>query len=144
MRAGCQRLQGELADASMRQLADAYAALPRWKRWVCRDWHAAICKLEQARREERKRISDSLLEGYEMVRRRLERIMAKKRLARIVALGAPVDPRTMTVVEVVEIADAADHAPGTVVEEVRPGYRWNGRVVRFAEVRAVRERTAAS
>ncbi len=47
----------------------------------------------------------------------------------------------MTVVEVVEIADAAGHAPGTVIEELRPGYRWNGRVVRFAEVRAVRERT---
>jgi molecular chaperone GrpE (heat shock protein) len=28
-----------------------------------------------------------------------------------------------------------------VVEEVRPGYRWNGEVLRFAEVAAVRETT---
>jgi molecular chaperone GrpE len=139
MEAACRRLRGELADAHAAQVADAYSALPRWKRWLCRDWHAKICELGRAQQEARMRIVDSLSDGYAMVRKRLERSMAKKHLSRIVALGAPVDPREMTVVEVVETADAPNCPPGTVVEEIRPGYRWNGRVVRFAEVRAVRE-----
>ena len=41
----------------------------------------------------------------------------------------------MTVVEVVQ---ANGHVPGTVVDEIRPGYLWNDKVVRYAEVRAAR------
>ena len=70
-----------------------------------------------------------------MVRKRLERAMAKEGLSRMASVGLPVDPHAMTVVEVVE---ADGHVPGTVVEEIRPGYRWNDKVVRYAEVRAAR------
>ncbi len=70
-----------------------------------------------------------------MVCKRLHRAMAKEGLYRMASVGLPVDPHAMTVVEVVE-SDV--HAPGTVVEEIRPGYRWNNKVVRFAEVRAAR------
>ena len=45
------------------------------------------------------------------------------------------DPESMIVVEVV---DDPNRPPGQVVEEVRRGYTWRGRVFRFAEVRAVR------
>jgi molecular chaperone GrpE len=139
MQAACRRLGGELADAQARQLADSYAALPRWIRWVCRDWHTQLCNLNRAQHEDRMKVVQSLLDGYALVHKRLQRSMAKKHVARIATLGMPVDPRTMTVVEVVEAADAPGHAPGTVIEEIRPGYRWNGRVIRFAEVRAVGE-----
>ncbi len=61
--------------------------------------------------------------------------MAKEGLYRMASVGLPVDPHAMTVVEVVE---GDGHAPGTVVEEIRPGYRWNDKVVRYAEVRAAR------
>jgi molecular chaperone GrpE len=47
------------------------------------------------------------------------------------------DPHCMTVVEVVS---DPSRRPGTVVEEVRPGYHWDGTVFRFAEVKAVGER----
>ena len=33
--------------------------------------------------------------------------------------------------------------PGLVIEEIRPGYYWKDKVIRFAEVRAVRERANA-
>ncbi len=134
MEAACSRLHGELADTHARQLADAYEALPRWIHWACRDWYTQICDLNRAQQDARMKIVESLLDGYTLVRRRLQRSMAKKRLCRIDSLGMPVDPNAMTVVEVVDVADAPGHAPGTVIEEVRPGYRWNGRVVRFAEV----------
>ena len=79
----------------------------------------------------------SLAEGYAMVRKRLQRTMAKEGLYRMVSVGLPVDPHAMTVIEVV---DSDAHAPGTVIDEIRPGYRWNDKVVRFAEVRAARNK----
>ncbi len=119
-------------------LADLDAAQPGWKRWLCHSWYARARELCHADAEDRKRVVDALADGYEMVRKRLQRAMAKEGLYRMASVGLPVDPHAMTVVEVVE-SDV--HAPGTVVEEIRPGYRWNDKVVRFAEVRAVRTMT---
>ena len=39
---------------------------------------------------------------------------------------------------VIEVVDDPDRPPGEVVDEVRRGYTWRGRVLRFAEVRASR------
>lgn len=132
--------RGRLGDGSRAafqlQLADLVAAQPAWKRWLCRSWYARALNLWQADADDRKRVVDALAEGNAMVRKRLQRAMAKEGLYRMASVGLPVDPHAMTVIEVVE---AEDHqAPGTVVEEIRPGYRWNGKVVRFAEVRAAR------
>ena len=54
---------------------------------------------------------------------------------RIECVGRPVAPGRMTVLEVV---DSPDQPPGHVVHEVRRGYTWRGRVLRYAEVRAAR------
>ena len=125
-----ERLGALDADFS-RQLAALHAAQPTWRRWLCRAWHAGIRDICQADADQRKRIVDAFAEGYAMVRKRLERAMAKEGLYRIACLGLPVDPHAMTVVEVVE---GEGHTPGTVVEEIRPGYRWNDKVIRYAEV----------
>lgn len=132
----CGRLGDESRTAFRLRLANLYAAQPAWKRWLCRSWYAAARDLWQADADDRKRIVDALAEGYAMVRKRLHRAMAKEGLYRMASVGLPVDPHAMTVIEVVDAED--HHAPGTVVEEIRPGYRWNGKVVRFAEVRAAR------
>jgi molecular chaperone GrpE len=70
--------------------------------------------------------------GLRMSERRVERLMSEVSLEKIETVGRPFDPETM---EAVEAVAAAEHAPGTVVEEVRRGYRWRGRVFRFAQVR---------
>ena len=131
----CGRL-GESQTAFSRQLAELAAAQPAWKRWLCRSWNSGVRDLCQADAENRTRIVNALAEGYVMVRKRLERAMAKEGLYRMASVGLPVDPHAMTVVDVVE---GDGHAPGTVVEEIRPGYRWNDKVVRYAEVRAARQ-----
>jgi len=131
-----QRLGDESRSAFRLQLADLYAAQPAWKRWLCRAWFTRAADLWQADADDRKRIVDALAEGYVMVRKRLHRAMAKEGLYRMASVGLPVDPHAMTVVEVVEPED--HQAPGTVVEEIRPGYRWNDKVIRYAEVRAAR------
>ena len=77
----------------------------------------------------------SLLEGFDLIQNRLRRLMRSECIEPIGCLGRPVDPDRMIVVEV---AEAPDCAPGTVIEELRRGYTWRGRVLRLAEVRAVR------
>ena len=54
-----------------------------WKRWLCHSWYAAARKLCQADAEDRKRVVDALADGYDMVRKRLQRAMAKEGLYRM-------------------------------------------------------------
>ena len=61
--------------------------------------------------------------------------MASEQVAHLACEGKPVDPELMTVIEVV---DEPRERPGTVAKELRRGYTWRGRVIRFAEVQAVR------
>jgi molecular chaperone GrpE len=79
----------------------------------------------------------SLLEGFGLIQNRLRRVMQAEAIERIDCLGRQVDPDRMIVIEV---ADAPDQPPHAVVEELRRGYTWKGRVLRLAEVRATRGR----
>ena len=130
------RILDQSAAQFHRELEDLYARQPAWKRWLCRGWHKAIGELERRMAQTNRQILDSLVEGYGLARGRLQRAMAREGLRRMACIGRPVDPHTMTVVEAVE---DPGQAPGTVVDEIRPGYLWNSRVLRFAEVRAVRQ-----
>ena len=37
---------------------------------------------------------------------------------------------------VIEVVEDPDRPPGTVVKELRSGYTWKGRLLRYAEVQA--------
>jgi molecular chaperone GrpE len=67
-----------------------------------------------------------------MSERRVERLMREVGLEAVECVGRPFDPEAMEAVEAV--ADSGQPA-GTVVEELRRGYRWRGRVFRYAQVR---------
>jgi len=77
----------------------------------------------------------SLGDGYQLICGRLQRMLSEHRIERLACAGQSVDPAQMRVIELV---DAPGVPPETVVEEIRPGYAWRGRVVRYAEVRATR------
>jgi molecular chaperone GrpE len=74
-------------------------------------------------------------DGYAMSLRRVERILPTLQLELIACTGEEFDPDLM---EVVEVVDDPDQPSGTVVEEVRPGYLWRGKVLRFAQVKVAR------
>jgi len=122
-------------EGLQRRLDELEAAQPGWKRWLFRQWRAAVRDAARQTAEGAAKVVDSLADGYTLVRARLQRAMAREGLERLVCVGRPVDPHAMTVVEAV---DDPERMPGTVVEEIRPGYLWKGDVLRFAEVRAVR------
>ncbi len=75
--------------------------------------------------------------GYAMTLQRVERSMAQHGLEAIPAGGRPFDPELMEVLEVVFDSGAPS---GEVVQEVRRGYLWNGRVFRYAQVRVAKNR----
>jgi len=129
-------LDAELKEVRER-LDDLFRTQPWWRRLLCRPWHEAARKLYSGRALDTSRtIFDSLLEGYDLIEKRLHRVMQEQSIVRMQCLGEPADPNRMTVVEV---ASDLSRQAGTVVEEVRPGYCWKGRVLRFAEVKAVGE-----
>jgi molecular chaperone GrpE len=77
----------------------------------------------------------SLVTGYSMGLQRVERALAAQGLEVMKVVGGPFDPERMEVVEAV--ADSGRPA-GEVLEEMRRGYLYNGRVFRYAQVRVAR------
>jgi molecular chaperone GrpE len=119
----------ELIDAEL-------ARTSFWKRQACRCFAGSIKRQLAGQAQEAWRpLLDSLLEGYRLIQQRLDRAMQSHGLERIACVGLPVDVNSMTVVEVV---DVTNQPAGEVVEELRPGFRWQGEVIRFAEVKAAR------
>jgi molecular chaperone GrpE len=128
-------------SAELREVGERLDGLfrtqPWWRRVLCRPWHEAAKSLYSGHALDTCRaIFDSLLEGYDLIDKRLHRLMDEQSIVRMKCLGEQADPKRMTVVEV--LTDPS-RQPGTVIEEIRPGYCWKGRVLRFAEVKAVGE-----
>lgn len=119
------------------RLDELFRTQPWWRRLLCRPWHEAARELYSGHAADTYRnIFDAVLEGYDLMESRLHRTIKQRSIARMQCLGQQADPNRMTVVEVVS---DPTRRPGTVIEEVRPGYCWDGRVLRFAEVKAVSE-----
>lgn len=71
------------------------------------------------------RTDEGLRRGVELTRDDLLRVLARHGLERFEALGEPFDPAWHEAVHVVP-ARALGVEPGTVVEQVQPGYRKRG------------------
>src|SRR5262245_5118113 len=82
-----------------------------------------------------KGLLDSLIAGYTMSVQRLERALRQNELEPIPCVGLPFDPEQM---EALEVVVDADRPSGEVIEEVRRGYVWQGRVFRHAQVRVAK------
>ncbi len=70
-------------------------------------------------------------EGLRMTLRRLDQALLDRRVAPMQLVGLPFDPRRARVVATVADGSATD---GTVLEEVRAGFLWDGQVLRTADV----------
>ncbi len=72
-----------------------------------------------------------------MTLRRIDRILADRHVVAMQTLGQPFDPRCAVAMATVEHPDA----DGIVMEEVRPGFLWQGDLLRPAEVIVARRDT---
>ena len=134
-----ERAREQIAVRSPAALEAALDGLYRNQSWIrrrlFRSYHNEIIAIIQRDGVNRHELFESFLEGYGLIQKRLRRVMAAEQVQRIPCEGLPVDPELMTVLEVI---DGADAPAGTVAKELRSGYTWRGRVIRYAEVEAVR------
>lgn len=73
----------------------------------------------------------SLVEGLGMVMRQFQDTLSGLGIERVNSVGQTFDPAEHEAVQHVETSDVP---PGAVAQELQPGYRWNGRLVRPAMV----------
>jgi molecular chaperone GrpE len=111
-------------------------------------WRQALLKLrERCEREQQQRrdnaeaaerlrqVFESVVTGYTMSLQRVERVLSQFDLQPIPVVGEAFDPERM---EVIEATVNSGRPPGEVLEEVRRGYLWRGRVFRYAQVRVAK------
>lgn len=132
-----ERITRRLGEDATKALLDAVDDRFRRMSWIRRmfaaDYHRQVQNVARGGAWLRLDLLEAIIEGYGLIQTRLARVMTTERIARIECLGRPADPEQMVVLEVV---DDPDHEPGTVLKELRSGYTWRGRLLRYAEVQA--------
>ena len=90
--------------------------------------------------EEAKKTRDpTLLQGMEMVTKKLWKALSCEGLCPIEAVGKPFDPHMH---EAVQRVGTSNYPDGTVVQEVRKGYLLNGKVLRPSLVKVAGSRNS--
>jgi molecular chaperone GrpE len=79
---------------------------------------------------------EDLRKGVELIHKQLQDVLQKLNVERVPAQGQPFDPNVHEAIEVVESDDVPDHH---VLEELQPGYRIKGRLLRPAMVRVAKK-----
>jgi molecular chaperone GrpE len=79
---------------------------------------------------------EDLRKGVELIHKQLQDVLQKMNVQRIPAQGEPFDPNVHEAIEMVESNDVPDHH---VLEELQPGYRIKGRLLRPAMVRVAKK-----
>jgi molecular chaperone GrpE len=96
-------------------------------------------EVDLALEEAKKTKNSTLLEGMEMVRKKLWKTLSSEGLSPIEAIGKPFDPHMHEAMQEVATCDYPD---GTVVQEVRKGYVLNGKLLRPSLVRVACSRNS--
>ncbi len=86
----------------------------------------------------------AMTEGLTMVQRQFIEALGREGIARVPTIGKPFDP---SIHEAIQQVETGEHAPGTVIAEVQPGYMQGERLLRAAMVvvaRAKAEQAASN
>lgn len=110
----------DIIEVRDRVAAGLRPAVPARRAWYEGFWRRTQQQADEAWRE-----------GMQMTLRRIDRLLADRRVVAAETVGRPFDPRLAAAVATVADAAAAD---GIVVEEVRTGFLWQGELLRPAEV----------
>jgi molecular chaperone GrpE len=73
----------------------------------------------------------AVADGLSMVLRQFSDALTRTGIQKVPTIGAPFDPG---VHEAIQQVETSDHAPGTVIAEVQPGYVQGDRLIRAAMV----------
>jgi molecular chaperone GrpE len=82
----------------------------------------------------------ALLEGVQMVHKKLDKILEKEGLVRLESVGKPFDPK---IHDVLAEVPTKGQQRGTVVEETRKGFMFKGKVLRPCVVKVACEESGS-
>lgn len=82
------------------------------------------------------RVLEGILAGYKISLEKVEKVLRSYGLEAVPAEGESYDPEQM---EVLEAVPNSGRPNNVVLDEVRRGYRWRGRVFRYALVRVAKD-----
>lgn len=126
------RTAADFDNFRKRTRRDIEDAKRRAKEDILREVLPIIDNLERAVEASRQATEvKSVLDGVQMVLRGFADRADSMGLKRIESIGQPFDP---SMHEAVQQAESADHAPGTVMAEVVPGYMYQEKLIRAAMV----------
>jgi len=111
------RMEKELQEATQRSTEKLIAGLIN----ILDDLESAILAGKTTENK------DALLEGIEMVHKKLDRLLEKEGLVRLEAVGKLFDPN---IHEVLAKISTKNHQSGIVIEETRKGFMFKGKVLR--------------
>ena len=80
---------------------------------------------------------NAVREGVDMIQAQIQRFLKDVGVERIKTVGEKFDPNMH---EAVETVDSADKEDGIIIEELKPGYRFNDRLLRPASVKIVKKK----
>ena len=81
---------------------------------------------------------NAVRQGVDIIHGQIQRFLKELGVDRIKSVGEKFDPNAHEVIEVVESEDKEDDI---VVEELKPGYRLNGKLLRPASVKIIKRKT---
>lgn len=119
-------------------LEQSVAGMSGLARWFARPLLTFITEKLTAGNLSRK---NPAIEGLNLVLARFKRAMNEQGIERIDTLGAQFDADIMHAIGTVE---TPDYTAGSVAEQLSPAYRWQGRLLRFAEVRIAQQTSTTS
>jgi molecular chaperone GrpE len=79
---------------------------------------------------------NSVREGVDMIQMQIQKFLKDIGLERIKAVGEKFDPHMH---EPIETEDSKDKDDGLIVAELKPGYRFNGKLLRPASVKIIKK-----
>jgi molecular chaperone GrpE len=126
------RAAAELDNVRKRGRREAEDARRAGREEVVRDLLPVFDNLERAITSAQKAEDvKAVAEGLGMVQRQFLDTLGKVGITRVPGVGASFDP---SMHEAIQQVVSAEHAPGTIVAEVQPGYMQGDRLVRAAMV----------
>jgi molecular chaperone GrpE len=121
-------------DALRSQLTASINSLGSVGRWFAKPLIAKLDAIvDQWRASQPQPQGDNATtQGLNMLVDRIARLMNDQQIERVETLGETFDGETMNAIDAVA---SESQSRGTVLEQLAPGYRYRGRVIKYAQVR---------
>lgn len=127
-----QRLQADFENFRKRNARERAEDFARATALVVESLLPVLDAFERAFASELDPSQNDVRRGFELIHKQLVDVLTQHGLSRIEALGQPFDPHLHHAVERLETSEVPE---GTIVEELRSGYKVRDRVLRPAMVR---------